>query len=80
MNGSYPTEAIIRDALLRRAKRFCRLAGITPRVLGMSAINDPNFINKVEAGAGFTITTYQRVHTWLDQNDPAKFKRARAAS
>jgi hypothetical protein len=77
MPNTYPTEREIRGALIARVIEYCDTAEITPRVLFIRAINDPNFFEKVRRGGNFTVRTYQRVHRWLDEHPRKKRKKRR---
>jgi hypothetical protein len=47
------------------------VAGISPRALFKTIINDPNFFNKLKRGDNFTVRTYERVQRYLDRNPPS---------
>ncbi len=70
MTGDYPTSASIRAVLLWRASRFTELTGVTLSAIAKQAINDPALFTRVARGCNFTVLTYQRVMSWLDDNWP----------
>lgn len=73
----YPSESQIRSALLGRVEKFTELTGIKPSAIGKQAVNDPAFVLRIRGGNNFTVDTYRRFMTWLDENWP---EQERAAS
>jgi hypothetical protein len=65
-----PTEAEIREALLARAARFCKLRGISPTTLGLKAVNDGSFLVDIANGRNFTVGRYERVRIFIEANWP----------
>ena len=63
--------ADIRKALLYRARKYCSDHGTSLSAIGLAAVNDSKFLARVESGAGFNITTYQKVIDWLDEQATA---------
>jgi hypothetical protein len=66
----FPTEQLIRAALLDRAQEFRRLTGIPISNISRLAVSDAAFLTRVRTGRNFTVKTYQRVHDWLTEHWP----------
>lgn len=67
---AYPTEDEIREALIRRATKFCELTGSSITAVGQQAVNDTAFIHDIKNGKNFTVARFQRAMDWLDENWP----------
>jgi hypothetical protein len=69
-SADYPTDADIRAVLLRRAEQFARVTGMPPSAIAKQSVNDPAFFLRLARGRNFTVSTYQRVMSWLDRHWP----------
>lgn len=72
MQDTYPSEAAIRESLLKRADAFNEATGMSRTDIGRAAVSDPAFLHQVAKGRNFTVGTYSKAMDWLDQNWPAK--------
>lgn len=65
-----PTEAEVRDALLRRATAYCELVGTSLTKLGAQIKKDKDLFHRIRKGGNFTIGQYTDLMTWLTENWP----------
>lgn len=65
-----PRAAEIRSRLLATAREFERVTGTPFSAIGKNALNDSNFLFRVQNGEDFTMRSYRRVTEWLDRNWP----------
>lgn len=61
--------------LLAEASEYCRLTGKSRATIATLVMNDGKFFDRIEAGGGFTMKTYQKVKNWFFVNHPAGTKR-----
>jgi len=71
---SYPTEAEVRRALMRRANEYIRATGLAISTVSKHALNDSNYLMKVRDGGNFSIRNYARLMDFFDTNMPAQEK------
>lgn len=72
-------EQELRTQLFETAERLTTLTGITEQSIGQKAINDNTFFKRVrDNGAGFTVKTFDRLMTWMDEAEKSA-KKERAA-
>lgn len=69
-HAKYPTDDDIRAALLGRAAQFTKTTGMAQSAVAKHSVNDPAFFLRLSQGRNFTVSTYQRVMTWLDCHWP----------
>lgn len=60
----------LRSHLLHLAATYSDATGVSPATIGKRAINDNTFFQRLEAEAGFTVKTFDRVVGWLSDNWP----------
>lgn len=61
------TEEAVRASLLERATAYCKANRSSFSHIGDKAVSDSKFLARVQSGENFTIKTYQKVLTWLDE-------------
>lgn len=65
-----PTEEIIRASLISMASEFGRCTGMSRSAIGLKALNDSNFLFRLEAGEDFRMKSYARIHAFMSRNWP----------
>lgn len=70
MKLTYPSDTDLREVLLQRASRFSDVTGASLSAIARCAVNDSAFFVRLAKGRNFTVGTYQRVMSWLDQRWP----------
>lgn len=60
--------------MLASASEYCSSAGLKRSTLGRFIVNDGKFFDRIEAGGGCTMDTYEKVMAWLNSNLPKKSK------
>jgi hypothetical protein len=58
------------DELLAKAKEYCSLTGRARSGVSLEILNDSKFFDRIEAGAGCTVRTYEKVMKWFRNNWP----------
>ena len=56
------------ETLLREISDYCRLAGMAESTFGRRAVNDGKFVSRLRYGGRVTLTTVERVHTFIESN------------
>lgn len=77
-----PSEAEIRRWFLDMVREFERITGMSHSELGIKALNDSNFVFRLEDGKDFGTKNYRRLHAFMLRNwprDTVPAKRNRAA-
>ena len=59
------------SSLLAVADAYCTATGMSKARLATLVANDGKFFDRVEAGGGFTVRTYESAMRWLSGNWPA---------
>lgn len=71
--GKAPTSDDIRSHLLRRAKDYAALTGLSLGAVSQRCSGEHKFLSLIEAGrVGFTVERYQRAMDWFDANWPSE--------
>jgi len=65
-----PSEAQVRISLLDMVREFERVTSMSKTSIGLKALNDSNFIFRVEGGEDFTMKSYRRLHEFMSRNWP----------
>lgn len=65
-----PSEAQVRASLLDMAREFERITGLSKSAIGLKALNDSNFLFRLEDGEDFTTKSYRRLHAFMVRNWP----------
>ena len=65
-----PSEAQLRIWLLDMVREFERITAMSKSAIGLKALNDTNWLFRVEAGEDFTMKNYRRVHEFMVRNWP----------
>ena len=60
------------EQLLQEIETYCRRAGIAESTFGRHAINDGKLCSRLRAGKNVTLTTAERVRTYIADNVPDK--------
>lgn len=68
-----------RQKLLEQADRWCAATGLSRATLGTKAAGGGRFFERIEAGKGCTVDTYQRVLDWIEA-DLARLAEAPASA
>lgn len=63
-------EGDLKADLLAKAKIYSEASGQALSTVGKTILNDPAFFRRLEIGAGFTVSTYEKVRCWLENNSP----------
>jgi hypothetical protein len=58
------------DALLKEIETYCQHAGIAESTFGRHAINDGKLCSRLRAGKNVTLSTAERVRTYIEHNGP----------
>lgn len=61
----------LRSQLLKLASVFEAATGVTIPTIGKRALNDNTFFQRIAAGDGFTLKTFDRVIRWFSDQWPA---------
>lgn len=69
MDETQITAHRIREHLLARAKAFSDDRRMSFSAMSKEAVKDDRFLARAQAGANFTIETYQRFIDWLDEQE-----------
>ena len=69
-NEIAPSPAEIRHALIDMAAEFVRVTGLSKSSVGRKALNDTNFLFRVEDGEDFTMKSYGRIYDFMARNWP----------
>lgn len=56
----------LRSQLLEKAAAVCKARQITEETIGQKALKDNTFFKRMRGGAGFTVRTYDRLMSWMD--------------
>lgn len=67
-------EETLRHQLAQCLTAYEGLTGVKPSTVSRRAVNDARFVDRVLAGEGFTVRTYDKVIQWLSDNWPTAAK------
>lgn len=56
--------------MLAVASVYCISADVSRSTLGRFIVNDGKFFDRIEAGGGCTLQTYEKVMKWFQANKP----------
>ena len=60
-------EQELRTKLFQTAERLTKATKVSEQTIGQRAISDNTFFKRVREGAGFTVKTYDRLMSWMEQ-------------
>lgn len=60
----------LREEILDACKIYCARAKKMPSTVGNMIVNDGKFFDRIEAGGGCTMATYEKVMCWFKENTP----------
>lgn len=80
MDSPIITAEAIRANLLVRATAFAKEHRTSFSAMSREAVKDDRFLARAQAGANFTIETYQRFIDWMDTRDAAATEPERGAA
>ena len=63
-------EETLRHQLAQCLSLYESLTGVKPSAVSRRAVNDARFVDRVLAGEGFTVRTYDKVVQWLSDHWP----------
>lgn len=61
-----------RSNIIEAKNRYCEITGLAPATVATKVANDGKFFDRIEAGKGFTMATYEKVMEWFKENTPKK--------
>lgn len=64
-------EETLRSHLHLLATRYAETLGVSVASVGKAALRDNTFFQRIEAGEGFTIRTFDRALQWFSDNWPS---------
>lgn len=70
----------VADEFKQRVEAYLEATGMKPTVFGMRALNSPNFISRLRAGADIKLDTVDRVYRWMAENPPEAQEAEKCAS
>ena len=59
------------ETLLREISDYCRMVGMAESTFGRRAVNDGKFVNRLRYGGRVTLTTVERVHSFINNGPQA---------
>ena len=75
-----PSAAEVRTRFIDMVREFERITAMSKSAIGLKALNDSNWLFRVEDGEDFTMKNYRRVHEFMVRNWPRDSVPAKSSS